>query len=288
MIANTNDGSSRPPALRCYLNLMSLEGLPQSARALEEVRAAGYDGVQFVDALTTDQIAQCESLGLGRAGLGRVNEPEDADTLGERFAAEGLECATLHVGWGLEDDDEAFRLIEAILAGSELHHVPLYVETHRATIFQDMWRTVQFVKRFPDLRFNGDFSHWYTGLEMVYGGFERKLAFIQPVIERVRFMHGRIGDPGAIQVDIADGTSPYVDHFRALWTGVFQAFLASARRGDFFLFVPELLSERIYYARPGAQSDRWQQSLMLRHIAEECFARAQAAMAPGNASALSS
>ena len=38
-----------------------------------------------------------------------------------------------------------------------------HIETHRATICQGMWRTVQFVKRFPELRFNGDFSHWYAG-----------------------------------------------------------------------------------------------------------------------------
>jgi hypothetical protein len=49
------------------------------------------------------------------------------------------------------------------------------------------------------------------------------------------------------------------------------------------LFVPELLSPRIYYARlldksgPTAveESDRWEQSLVLRRIAEDCFARAR-------------
>ena len=47
------------------------------------------------------------------------------------------------------------------------------------------------------------------------------------------------------------------------------------------LFVPELLSPRIYYARvlkggsaAREESDRWRQSLVLRGIAEECFARA--------------
>lgn len=70
----------------------------------------------------------------------------------------------------MEDDDEAARLIDAVLNASVRYDVPLYVETHRATIFQDLWRAVQFVARFPELRFNGDFSHWYTGLEMVYGG----------------------------------------------------------------------------------------------------------------------
>ncbi|HEX9201500.1 MAG TPA: hypothetical protein VF865_18225, partial [Acidobacteriaceae bacterium] len=186
---------------------------------------------------------------------------------------------TLHVGWGMESDDDGARLIEAVLDASARYHVPLYVETHRATLFQDMQRTVQFVERFPELRFNGDFSHWYTGSEMVYGGFENKLAFIQPVIERVRFLHGRIGNPGCMQVAIApDDPAPYVAHFRTLWTRCFAAYLRdSAPPQPFITFTPELLAPGIFYARTfqGAEeSDRWEQSLLLATIARECFAEA--------------
>lgn len=294
MIHNTNYATPAPPALRRYLNLMALEDLPAFSTApktrepealLTTIRGAGYDGVQFIAPVTHEERAVCTRLGLGYASLGRVNEPSEMAPLAERFAEEGVECATLHAGWGLEDDDVACRLIEAVLAASDRYRVPLYVETHRATIFQDPWRTVQFVKRFPELRFNGDFSHWYTGLEMVYGGFENKLEFIRPVLERVRFIHGRIGNPGSMQVDVGEGDAerhPYVAHFRALWTEAFRGFLGSASSGDYILFVPELLSPRIYYARllrsaSGEfveESDRWEQSQVLCHIAEECFAAA--------------
>ncbi|MCX6623836.1 MAG: hypothetical protein NTY38_22780, partial [Acidobacteria bacterium] len=266
--------------LRAYFNLLALDGLALED-PFESIRQAGYEGVQFIEPMTAAHHVACDRLGLGRTSCGRVNQPAEADSLARRFAAEGQECATLHVGWGIEDDDECFRLIEAILTASARHRVPLYVETHRATIFQDIWRSVQFVKRFPELRFNGDFSHWYTGLEMVYGGIETKLDFARPVIERVHFMHGRIGNPGSIQVDIGDGavaTHPYVNHFRLLWTAVFEAFHRAAQPGDYFLFVPELLSHRIYYARTfqgKEECDRWQQSLVLRHIAEECFLEAR-------------
>ena len=202
---NTSDGSARPPRLRCYLNLMASRIcrpipwlLPRARwnRCSRPFSQAGYEGVQFTEAATAAQQAACARLGLGKAGSGRVNQPADAEPLAARSRDEGLECATLHVGWGMEDDDEADRLVDAVLTASVRHDVPLYVETHRATVFQDLWRSVQFVRRFPELRFNGDFSHWYTGLEMVYGGFEKKLAFVRPVLDRVRFLHGRIGNPG--------------------------------------------------------------------------------------------
>lgn len=267
------------PALRCYLNLMSLEGL--APRSLSQIAEAGYEGVQFVEPLRPEEAAECERLGLGRCGLGRVNLPEEAGELARRLAGEGMECGTLHVGWGMESEAEADALIEAIFEASARHRIPLFVETHRATLFQDIWRTVELVKRHPGLRFNGDFSHWYTGLEMVYGGFETKLEFIAPVLERVRFLHGRIGNPGCMQVDVGDGSSegrPFVGHFRALWTASFEGFLRSGEAKT-ILFVPELLSPSIYYAREFGgreECDRWEQCQVLRRIARECFAAAQA------------
>ena len=191
------------------------------------------------------------------------------------------------MGWGIEDDYQAAVLIDAVLNASAKHSVPLYPETHRATIFQDLWRTVQLVHRFPQLRFNGDFSHWYTGSELVYGGFENKLKFIRPVLERVRFLHGRIGNPGCIQVKIDNGSNPepsYVQHFRTLWRASFAGFLSEPGSQESICFTPELLAPDIYYAGTfGGQeeSDRWQESQLLVKIARECFTEAKNAIAKG-------
>ena len=78
------------------------------------------------------------------------------------------------------------------------------------------------------MRFNGDFSHYYCGLEMVYGDWRQKLEFMKPIFERTGFLHGRIASPGAIQAAlpcrIVDGeplleSEPlYLTHFRQLWT----------------------------------------------------------------------
>ncbi len=280
---------SREAQLRCFMNLLALDSFPTDSAGpdgtfqerLEAVRKAGFAGVQFAERTTPDQLAICRDLKLGIAASGRVNQPEEADVLAEQMAGDGFETATLHVGWGLEDDNEAFRLIGGVLEASSRWNIPLYIETHRATICQDMWRTVNFVRRFPEMQFNGDFSHWYAGQEMVYGGFEKKFAFIQPVIERVRFLHGRISSPGCIQVAVEHDPArqrPYVKHFRQLWTACFRCFLENSSAGDSICFTPELLGPDIYYARTFLQteeSDRWEQSLVLKEIAEQCFRCAQ-------------
>ncbi len=284
-VRNTNDGSTREPYLRTDISYGNVKGLPACStapqgdeRALHvAVKQAGYMGVQSGDP------SLCRELGLGATGGGRVNEPGDAATVAQEASAKGLDCVTLHVGWGMEDDDQVCRLVEAVLTSSAQYDVPMYIETHRATITQDIWRTVQITRWFPDVRFNGDFSHWYTGLEMVYGNIDAKFDFLQPVFERVRFLHGRIGVGGSIQADVGDGRDrPNVGHFREMWTRSMLAFLRSARPGDYLCFTPELLGPEISYARliPNArgewveESDRWQQAQVLTCIARECWGEA--------------
>jgi sugar phosphate isomerase/epimerase len=278
------------PQFRRYITMQAVEGMPAFAglshsAMLDAIQQAGYDGVQFGDAHPRAAIAECLQRGLGMAQFREIRLPSHADPAAQSLAAQGAECGIIHLGYGLEDDSEAAHLIEAVIVAAEKHKVPLYIETHRATLTQDIWRTVQFALRFPGLRFNGDFSHWYTGQEMVYGDFDRKLKFIAPVFERVRFLHGRIGNPGCIQVDLGDGDPqhhPYIAHFKQLWTAAFAGFLATAKPTDFICFTPELLHPEIYYARvfPNGhgqlveESDRWQQSLLLARIAEDCFADA--------------
>jgi hypothetical protein len=289
MIANTNDGSANPPRLRVDINGSNVFGLPEYSSAprgelrtvLEAVKASGFEGVQTGG---PTKIAACKAVGLRVTGSARINTPEDAALRARELKEAGADCCTVHVGWGIEDDDQVDRLVEATLAASAKFALPIYIETHRATVTDDMWRTVQLTKKFPEIRFNGDFSHWYTGHEMVYGDIEAKWDFLAPVFDRVRFIHGRIGNPGCMQVDIGVGTNrTYVEHFKEMWTRSFVGFLRSAKAGDFICFTPELLGAEIYYARTfknasGAmveEGDRWQQALLYRDIAHECWKAAQ-------------
>jgi hypothetical protein len=68
----------------------------------------------------------------------------------------------------------------------------------------------------------------------------------------------------------------YVTHFKQLWTECFR------RSGAPIYFAPELLAPDIFYARtfPNGsgemveESDRWEQSLLLKRMAESCFEQA--------------
>jgi hypothetical protein len=282
-----NDGAGAPARLRCDLNMGTLWQLPDWSTAPKgeerdvygAIRGAGYEGTQLGDA------ALSQAAGLACTAMATLREPGTLDGQVSLAKTAGFECVTAHVGTGMESDAEALALLNEVLDAVAKHEVPVYVETHRATVTQDIRRTVDFVEVLPDLRFNGDFSHWYTGLELVYGDFDAKLDFIEPVFERTCFLHGRIGDPGCIQIDIGDGdpaTHPSVTHFREMWTRAMAGFLRDADQGDVFVFAPELLPSMINYARmvPDAnggereEGDRWTQALLYCEIAKECWAAA--------------
>ena len=291
----TNDGSAAAPKLRVYLNLDNLvdlradtiwPGLTGRAQ-FERLAADGFAGAQ-----RTEDNAPPAGSPIPFCGCDRINKPAEADAIAAKHAARGYTCLTVHAGWGLEDDAEVDRLVEAILVASDQHRLPIFIETHRATITQDIWRTVRIANKFPEVRFNADFSHYYTGQEMVYGGMAMKLAFMEPILARTGFMHGRIASPGHMQMPVddattrpvaANGVTDYCADFRTMWTRAMRGFLDHAKAGDVLIFAPELLSGTYYYARMfldaggklGEETDRYQQALLYQRIARECFTEAQ-------------
>lgn len=282
-----------PPRLLAGISLVTLLSPPAWSRApkgdlaamLQGVKAAGYEAVQGRDP------EAARVAGLVPTAIGRVNRPGDAREVARIHKAAGCNALTLHVGTGFETDDEAVQLAEAIVEASAAEGLPIYVETHRATMTQDMKRTLDLVARVPELRFNGDFSHWYTGAEMTYGDVQAKLDRLRPVTDRTRFLHGRISTPGAIQVSAMGGAhDEHLAVFRTLWTRCFEAFLASAAPGEVFGFYPELLPASFHYARliPGAdgepteEADRWDEALFLVEVARDCWRDAVAAREPAD------
>ena len=289
-----NHGKDSAPELKVYLNLDNTHNLPATSiwpgvtgdAALERIKQDGFEGVQaayYVQYRNREILPYC--------GLNRINKPNEAEAVFAEHVELGDECITLHLGWGMEDEDEVNRLVESVLQASEKFQLPAFIETHRATVTQDMWRTVQITKAFPEVRFNGDFSHYYCGQEMIYGDFEEKLEFMQPIFERVSFIHARIASSGCMQMPIdtidgrpraAAGDVDYLPHFKAIWTRVMSAFLKNASAGDQLIFAPELLSSKDNYARSivlpdgtfGEESDRYQQALLYKEIANECMREA--------------
>jgi len=293
-----NDGTDRTPYLRKDMNLGTMMNLGPDSKApayeftdpmpaLSFLKDNGYEAVQCYEPNSP------KAAGLKFTGMGSTHDPDALDQIAADQKAAGYECTTLHCGTGFESDDEMARFADALLTAAQKHKHPLYIETHRATMTQDIKRTLDLVEKFPELRFNADLSHWYTGHELNNANFERGFAMMEPVLERVRFIHGRIGNSGSLQVDFRmDDPFEFIDHFRRMWTRCFEGFLREAKPGDYLPFNPEILPHSFTFLNPplpvnyarlvrqedgsfAEEGDRWQQAELYQQFADDCFAAAQ-------------
>jgi hypothetical protein len=276
----------RQKRLRIGLNYGNVADLPKfssgprgSADQIHRaIAAAGYEAVQGGNS------DLCCAHGLEFIGLGIISTPADAEPFAAQAKNLGASVATCIVGYGYESNEEMDALCAEIFRVAQGYDLTIYIETHRGSITQDAWRTVQLVHRMPEIRFNGDFSHWFTGQEMAYGDFGLRLKHLEPVLRRVRFLHGRIGDRCCLQVDIGDGREhSSIAYFRQFWITAMHHFLESKEPEQDFWFCPELLGMEFAYARTfpspegvlREESDRWAQAHIITALAKECFAEAE-------------
>lgn len=281
------------PCMVRHINIGTLWSLPAWSSAPPDLTSQLIDLTHCgVVALQLPRPELVAGGALPVIGQARVQHESHARRVAKEHRRLGCGATTLHVGTGFESDKEMDRLVESVIDASLDEDYPLFVETHRATITQDMKRTLDLVERLPAIRFNADLSHWYTGQEMTYGDLQAKFDALTPIFERVRYMHGRIGTPCCAQVGL---TGPhddrgFVDDFREMWRRCASGFLKTAQPGEILPFAPELLphsmsfpggSHYFYYARTldlnsieTEETDRWEQAAFLWQIAE---ASAQAA-----------
>lgn len=100
---------------------------------------------------------------------------------------------------------------------------------------------------------------------------------MQPIIERVAHVHGRISNGEAVQVDVSDGSGDEgtpAHFFTSLWTAMFKHWRQSAQPGDLMPFTSELGPPRYAITLPDGSefSDRWEQGLVMNQLAERAWA----------------
>lgn len=148
--------------LRKDFCLGGLMGLPRHSKGwrhsqfeqLIVLREHGYEGVVHWGAW-----ADIRRAGLVPCGMARIRQPAEAIGLAHAHQDEGLDFTTLHAGTGFESDADMDRLASAIIDASSRTGYALHVETHRATMTQDIKRTIDLLSRFPELP---DYSGFFT------------------------------------------------------------------------------------------------------------------------------
>jgi hypothetical protein len=179
---------------------------------VERIKAAGYDGVE-VHVLGTDpkklrRMAREKGLGLIFQVTG-----DDAKTLTDMYqtaAEHEPELIVTHAGRDHFTFDEGCAFWEKALAAEEKLGVPVVHETHRSRLLFSPWSTAQYLRQFPALRINADFSHWCCVTETLLDHLD---GMVEAAVQRAMHVHARVGHEQGPQV--SDPRAPeYANHVK--------------------------------------------------------------------------
>ncbi len=284
-IVRYNDGSSRAPRLRLQHSLWSLRKLPMNAPdewTLDEkfarVREAGFEAVEcwLTDADEAEHRAVLERHGL-RLILGhRPFTVDDVRKTVER-------AVRLKADFVFAQPADAFTpagvVADICREGRKIANdqgIALFVEIHRNNFTENLPQIKELVALVPDVRFTADLSHLVVCGEFYGWKDERAVDRMMPVLERTSHMHGRISNGEAVQVDVGDGSGETAQFFVRLWATAMRHWVQGAGPGDVLPFASELGPPRYAITTPDGLefSDRWEQSLVMKRLAEQAWDKA--------------
>lgn len=281
-----NDGSNNPPRLRVQHSLWSLRNLPMNAESewtLDEkcsrVKGAGFEAVEC---WLTDEDEAEHKAALNQAGLRLVlgHRPFTLDDTKKtveralRLGADFVFAQPAHAFTPLEQVAELCREGRKIANDAGITY---FVETHRNNYTETIPQTLELMRQVPDMRITGDLSHFVVVGEFYGWKEERAIDRMRAILERVSHLHGRISSGEQVQVDVGDGTGATAQFFVDIWATAMTSWLADAQPGDVFPFASELGPPRYAITLPDGRefSDRWEQSLVMKRLAEQAWAKAQ-------------
>jgi len=286
-----NDGTSNPPRLRLQQSAWALSQLPpggdegSTAERLDKIAAAGFTGFEASCQSPQEADDLAAMLRDRNLGIGFSTTATEADDLlpfielAHRMRADYL---TVQVPGSLKASPEIADLLKEMYDLVNDAALPLFIETHRGTVTQDLRRTVKVINRFKKVRFTGDFSHYVVAGELGGAWSDDVWEHFQQIARRCGNWHGRISSGEQIQNDVGDGAGEPARQFKKLWTLGFSTWLEKARAGDVLPFGCQLGAAPYSLTDLSGReiSDRWEQCLVIKRLAEEAWADAQPAEEP--------
>lgn len=282
-----SDGSGNPPKLTVQQSWWAMLGLGSDGtewsmeEKFERIAEAGFSGISgFIPPL--EEMEKWHRL-LDRYKLdfSAIAFPRKGGDLLETFKAARRFGRVQYINSQVMDSfvtgEEALGLLEELLTLSAEARIPHFIETHRGTVTQDLIRTCDYVRRLPELRLTIDLSHYVVAGEM-NGTCPQAETHFDELLARTSCIHGRISNGEQVQVDIGpDGDHPIVPAFARWWTKGMSQWKVHALPGDLLPFIPELgppnyaITHWVKDGRHPEISDRWQQALVLKRMAESLW-----------------
>lgn len=170
--------------------------------------------------------------------------------------------------------DEAAVIVESWLEEALRRVMPITIETHRDSITNDMFFTLQLLEALPHMRLCVDLSHYVVGRELRLPLDIHWRALFGELLERAECFHGRIASRQQVQVTYGfPQHREWLDQFKFWWAEGMCRWRSRAASGAALPFVCELGPSpyAITDATGRELSDRWLEAQQLRDCAVEIW-----------------
>jgi hypothetical protein len=254
------------------------ERTPEQSFAM--VAEAGFDGM-CIDPSAAEIPEMRALLPLYReSGLGCMvnafpNHEDDMQPL-LQFASESDACMVNVISGVMTLTPEAaVPVVRRWIGEAEEQNMPLLFETHRDSLLNDMYFTLQLMDLVPEMRLCADLSHFVVDREMRAPVPERDRQYISSILKRSDCFQGRVASREQVQIQIGfPQHQEWVDIFKGWWRQGMAAWRDRNPPDARLVFLCEL-GPPPYAITDGEQrelSDRWEESLQIRDWVREIWA----------------
>ena len=280
-----NDGTTNAPRLRTGQTLWGMTDLPLNSKhdgkewTLDEkfarCREAGFESVEcwISDENETEIVAALERHSLKLVVGHRPFSVDDVRQNVQRAVRANADFLFAQPASAYHTLEETVAIVSQGRKIANDAGLPFFVETHRNNFTETIRQTEELLAAAPDVRITGDFSHFVVVGEFYGWPDEDAIGKMENILRRVSHLHGRISDGESVQVDVGDGENQTAQFFVQLWARAMKHWREGAQPGDVLQFSSELGPPRYAITTPDGRefSDRWQQGIVLKKLAEQAW-----------------
>jgi hypothetical protein len=167
--------------------------------------------------------------------------------------------------------EDAVPVIRQWMAEAKKADISMLFETHRDSLLNDLYYTLQVIDLVPEIRLCADLSHFVVDREMRDPISEVDQGYIDRILERSDCFQGRIANREQVQIQIGfPQHQEWVGIFRRWWKRGMRAWRARNAQDAVLIFLCELGPPpyAITDANHHELSDRWEEALTIRRWVE--------------------
>ena len=248
---------------------------------------AGFDGMCLdpsVAEIPENRALQTlfQEYGLGCMINAFPNTPDDMRPLLD-FAVDMESCAVNVISGVMPvRPEEAVEVVRRWIREAEDRRMPLLFETHRDSLLNDLYFTLQLMELVPEMRLCADLSHFVVDRELRAPVPERDRQHISSVLARSDCFQGRVANREQVQIQINfPQHQQWVEIFKSWWKEGMRLWRQRNNEDATLVFLCELGPPpyAITDANEEELSNRWEESLQIRGWVQQIWSELDAEFA---------